>query len=289
MGPISGPIVILAGSGQLPLLLADSLRRRGVEHRILAFRGFAAPPTRRRADAVIHLLDVKRILRCLEGWRPGAVILAGAVRRPNPAVFLSAFSAFRNRRELSALLEKGDDQLLRSAVGLLEQEGHRVVGIIDLAPELLAGSGCLTRAQPAEEDLRAITIGTTVLADLSPYDMGQAAVVAGERIVALEGPEGTDRMLARVRGFRRLWSRARVHAGGVLVKTAKRGQDLRVDLPAIGPRTMKEAHAAGLRGVAVGSGVTLILDQPQTLALADRLGLFLVGVAGPTGLVERTA
>jgi DUF1009 family protein len=271
-----GPVAILAGSDQLPVLLSDCLRRQGRDHRILAFRGFAAPETRSRADAVVDLLDVQRTRRLLEAWRPSVVTLAGAVRRPRPAALLNTFSAFRNRRELAALYARGDDRLLRSAVELLEQDGYAVVGAHDLAPELLAGPGLLTRTAASLEERRAIAMGFAVLADLAAHDMGQACVVAGERILAIEGPEGTDSMLARVRGFRRPWSRIRVEPGGVLVKTAKHGQDLRVDLPAIGPRTMTNARRAGLRGVAIGSGVTLVLEQQATIALADRLGLFLV-------------
>jgi DUF1009 family protein len=273
-----GPVAILAGSGQLPVLLSDCLRRRGRDHRILAFRGFAAPATRTRADCVVDLLDFQRTLRRLEEWRPSAVTLAGAVTRPKPSAVLSTFSAFRNRRELAAIVNRGDDRLLRSVVEALEGQGHQVVGAHDLAPELLAASGRFTRAAPSTRDSRAISMGFAVLADLSARDIGQACVVSGERILAIEGPEGTDSMLARVRSFRLPWSRTRVEPGGVLVKTAKRGQDLRVDLPAIGPRTMTGAHKAGLKGIAVGSGATLIIEQDRTIAIADRLGLFLVAI-----------
>ncbi|HVL72311.1 MAG TPA: UDP-2,3-diacylglucosamine diphosphatase LpxI [Beijerinckiaceae bacterium] len=274
-----GPVAIVAGSGQLPLLLADSLRRDGRDHRVLAFRGFAERALRGRADAVVDLLDVRRALACLEGWSPSAVVLAGGVHRPAPAAFLGALSAYRNRKEIAEVIGRGDDQLLRAGLRFLEERGFRVLGIHDVAPELLARPGRHSAAAPGAEQARAVEIGLKVLADLSPYDMGQAAVVSGERVIALEGPEGTDRMLARVRGFNRFWSMTRVKPGGVLVKTVKHGQDLRVDLPAIGPRTVTEAHGAGLSGIAVGSGGTLILDFERTVAAADRLGLFLIGVA----------
>ena len=111
--------------------------------------------------------------------------------------------------------------------------------------------------------------------------------MAGERILAIEGPEGTDRMLARVRAGRGFWKLKRPAPDGVLVKMPKRGQDLRVDLPAIGPRTFVRAARAGLRGVAVASGVTLILDRDETVRTADRLGLFLLGVdAGATASAQ---
>jgi DUF1009 family protein len=274
----SGPIAILAGSGRFPALLADSLRRAGRACRILAIRGFADASLRHNADADIDLLDVKRVLACLGEWRPSAVTLAGGVHRPKPSAVFSAVSMFRNRRELAELMGRGDDQLLRGVVRLLEEQGHSVVGVHDLAPELLASTGVLGAHRPSEEDLSAVRIGLSFLTDISAYDMGQGVVVAGERIVAVEGPEGTDRMLARVQGFRRSWSWTRSPSEGVLVKMPKRGQDLRVDLPAVGPRTFVRAAKAGLCGVAVASGVTLVLDREEAVATADRLGLFLLGV-----------
>jgi DUF1009 family protein len=275
----AGPVAIMAGSGQLPVLLSDSLRREGRDYRMLAFRGFAAPETRERADQVVDLLDLQRMTRILDEWRPSAVTFVGAVGRPRPSAFLNTIAALRNRRELAPLMAKGDDSLLRSAVAFFEERGYLVVGAHELAPELLAAPGLLTRAAPGGMESRAIEIGFATLADLAPRDMGQACVVTGERILAIEGPEGTDSMLSRVRSFRRPWSRVRVDAGGVLVKTAKRGQDLRVDLPAIGPRTIVNARRAGLSGIAIGSGATLVLGQERTIATADRLGLFVVAVA----------
>jgi DUF1009 family protein len=273
-----GPIAILAGAGRLPELMADRLRQTGRDCRVLAFRGFADAALRKQADAVVDLLDVKRALACLQAWRPSAVTLAGGLRRPRPGAVLNAFSAFRNREELSALMGRGDDQLLRGVVRLLEEKGMPVVGVLDLAPDLLAPAGVQTARAPDADDRRAIAVGLRLLGDLSPYDIGQAAVVAGERVLAVEGPEGTDRMLARVHssGRRLLWRRAAER--GVLVKAPKAGQDLRVDLPAIGPRTAAQAARTGLTGIAVASGRTLIVDREETIRLCDRRGLFLVGV-----------
>jgi DUF1009 family protein len=274
----SAPVAIIAGSGRLPGLLADTLSEAGRECRILAIRGFADASLRHRADAAADLLDVKRVLARLAEWRPGAVTLAGGVRRPGFAAIFSAASFLRNRGELKAVLDRGDDHLLRAVVSVLEEHGHRVLGVHDLAPGLLARGGVHGAHKPDAEDLRAIAVGKRLLTDISAYDIGQGAVVEGERVIAIEGPEGTDRMLARVRAFRRSWSLRRPPPEGVLVKMPKRGQDLRVDLPAIGPRTFVRAAKAGLRGVAIATGVTLVLDQDETVRTADRLGLFLVGV-----------
>jgi len=162
---------------------------------------------------------------------------------------------------------------------LIEERGHRVIGVQEIAPDLLAPAGVLGALAPQPGDAGAVEKGLALLERLSPFDIGQAAVVAGARVLAIEGPEGTDRMLARVRRLNRPWGIGRGGtAGGVLVKAAKRGQDLRVDLPAIGPRTVVEAHRAGLAGIAVGAGSTLIIDRDRTIREADRRGLFVIGV-----------
>jgi DUF1009 family protein len=250
----AGPIAVLAGAGQLPIQLVSHLERTGQEVRVLAFRGFAEAELQRRADATVDLLDLKTIMSTLEGWRPQAVSLVGAVRRPGFSALLSAYSLLRNMQEVKEVITRGDDQVLRGAVMLLEERGHRVVGAHELAPDLVAS--------------RALS--------------GQGAVMARRHVLAIEGPEGTDRMMRRVMKMRQSWfGLRRREEGGVLIKAAKRGQDLRVDMPTIGPRTVAEAAKAGLSGIAIGAGSTFVLEQEKTLRTADRLGLFLVAVDLP--------
>jgi DUF1009 family protein len=248
---------------------------------VLAFRGFAAPALRKQAHATVDLLDLKAIVARLDSWQPSAVTLAGAVRRPGFSALLGAYSLLRNRQEVKEVISRGDDQVLRGAVMLLEERGHRVVGAHELVPSLLAPADLRGRLAPIGEDRETVALGLEVLEALSAFDIGQAAVVAAKHVLAIEGPEGTDRMLRRVAGLRHSWFRPRRREGGVVVKAAKRGQDLRVDMPTIGPRTIVEARRAGLSGVAVGSGSTLILDQAETIKMADRLGLFLTVVELP--------
>lgn len=278
-----GPVVILAGSGNLPILLADRLAADGREHRIVAFRGFAERALCRRADRVMGLLDVHAALACLQAWRPAAVTLAGGVRRPGPAVALDAFAAFRNRDTLARLMGQGDDHLLRAVLDLIEEHGLRLLGVADLAPDLLARPALYGRHVPDAAQRDEIATGFALLASLSRYDVGQAAVLRGERVLAIEGPEGTDRMLRRAAQLARPGWFRRATRGGVLVKAPKAGQDLRVDLPAIGPRTVLEADRAGLSGIAVASGGTIVLDEAETVAEADRRGLFVIGI-DPTTL-----
>ncbi len=279
----AGLVVILAGGGALPVILAEALEREGRARRIIAIRGFADRPMRLRADAAIDILDVAGALRLLDAWKPSGVVLAGAVTRPSPVAFMGALAAIRNARELKTLLARGDDHLLRAVIGMIEEHGHRVLGAHEIAPELLVPAGILGSIAPDADARHSIAIGFKCLRDLSPYDIGQALVVAGERVTAIEGAEGTDRMLRRVRSLSTgLLGRVKP-SHGILVKSAKRGQEQRVDLPAVGPRTVQRAAAAGLAGIAVGAGQTLVIERERMIAEADRLGLFLAAADPDAG------
>ena len=162
---------------------------------------------------------------------------------------------------------------------ILEREGLRIVGVGDFAPELLAPVGRIAGGAPDDDAQADIVFGAALLAALSPYDVGQGVVVARKRALAIEAAEGTDAMLARVADLRakgRLRFKGRA---GVFVKAAKRGQDLRFDLPAIGLATLAAAGRAELKGVAVAAGQTLIADRAAFAAAAADAGLFVVGFA----------
>lgn len=274
----TGPVAIFAGTGALPLMLADRLTVAGRSHRILAFRGFADRNLKARADAVVGLLDLRRIIAMLEAWAPSGVVLVGGLTRPDPRALLDAYQLLRSRAELSQILARGDDNLLRGALSLIEERGVPVLGIHELAPDFLAKAGPYGAVSADGKARDEIALALSVLDGLSAYDIGQAAIVRGRRVLAIEGPEGTDGMIRRSRAFRGGVPLRRPPRSGVLVKAPKRGQDLRVDLPAIGPRTVENAAKAGIAGIAVVSGLTLVLQPAATAAAADRHGLFLVGV-----------
>jgi UDP-2,3-diacylglucosamine hydrolase len=165
---------------------------------------------------------------------------------------------------------------------LLEERGHRVVGAHELAPDLVAARILSGAREPGADDRETIALGLDLLKSLSAFDIGQGAVIARRHVLAIEGPEGTDQMMRRVMKMRQSWfGLRRREEGGVLIKAAKRGQDLRVDMPTIGPRTVMEAAKAGLSGIAIGAGSTFVLEQEKTLRTADRLGLFLIAVDLP--------
>lgn len=273
-----GALVLIAGAGRLPELVAESLRRAQRPFRLIALRGFTGQTLRASADATVDLLDLAATLKLLRRWGPAIVVPAGGVSRPSPAAILNAGAALRNREVLRAIAGGGDDRLLRAALALVEEEGHRILGVHEAAPDLLCPDGPIGRRQPDAAATASIAVGRGVLAALSPFDLGQAVAVAGERVLAVEGPEGTDRMLARARGLgRRPFGWGRALPATVLVKAPKLGQDRRIDLPAVGPRTVRNAARAGCVGLALEAGGTLVIDRAATAAEADRLGLFVVG------------
>src|SRR5262249_45819083 len=144
------------------------------------------------------------------------------------------------------LFRGGDNHLLAGVAKIFEEQGFRLVGAHEIAPEILMPEGPLGSVHPSDRDHADIAQGLALLTATSPFDIGQAVVVADARVLAVEAAEGTDQMLARIAELRQSGRIASAAHRGVLVKAAKRGQDRRVDLPSIGPRTIEGATRAGL-------------------------------------------
>jgi DUF1009 family protein len=153
-----------------------------------------------------------------------------------------------------------------------------VIGIKEVAPDIIVPDGVLGRHQPSARDRADIARAMTVIAALGPFDIGQAAVVADHHVLAVEAAEGTDNVLARIADLRGQGRVATPPGVGVLVKAPKPGQDHRFDLPAIGPQTIALAARAGLAGLAVAAGGTIIAEPGEVVAAADRARMFFVGV-----------
>lgn len=203
-------------------------------------------------------------------------LLLGGYRRPSFLTARPDLAFLRLAPAVVKLLVSGDDAVLRGVLAQFEALGLRIVGVDEVAPELLVGGGNLTKASASAENAADIARGFDLVAALGRYDIGQAVVVSRGRIEAIEGAEGTDRMLKRVAEARA--ARGDRERYGVLVKRPKPGQDLRVDLPAIGPNTVALADAAGLCGIAVMADHVLAANRSEMIALADERGLFVAGI-----------
>jgi DUF1009 family protein len=276
----SGPVAIVAGGGAFPLELAEAAASAGRTVRIVALRGFADRALKRHGAVWADMLDPSRVLALLKDIGPACVVLAGAVTRPGPFAISSVFSAYRNRDEIGRILSAGDDRLLRGVVGLIEEAGFAVVGPHEIAPGLLVRAGPLGLRRLSDTNRADAATAFALLAAIGRFDVGQAVVVSGGRVLAVEGPEGTDAMLARVASLQR-WRRVRLDgSGGVLAKAPKPGQDWRIDLPAVGPRTIRKMRAAGLTGLALHAGGVFAIERQDMIDAAERAGIAIEGIAG---------
>lgn len=272
------PLAILAGGGALPLEVAEAVRASGRRVVVVGIRGEADAGIEALGAQWVEWGQVGRLLDLLAAERCRDLLLVGGVvRRPDFRSVASDFGTVRRLPKILAALSGGDDGLLRRVIGLLEGEGLRILSVLDVAPALVLGTGPVGRRTPDAPHRADIDRGLSLLAVLGPFDVGQAAIVAGGRIIAIEGAEGTDALIDRYAQVRKAGRIAR-DAHGVLVKASKPQQDRRVDLPVIGPETVSRAADAGLAGIAAESGRVLVVRRQETRAAADAAGLFVVGV-----------
>lgn len=281
-GPGQGafPLAILAGSGEYPPRLASLAVARGHEVYVAAIEG-AAQLSDFAPDSVraYRLGQLGRLLNELQRRGINDIVMIGALPRPSFGSLLPEPSTLKYLPHFARAFQGGDDHLLKGVVQFFEGQGYRVHGLADIAPELTAPLGPLGRRQAPALARGVIEQGFALLAALSPFDVGQAAIVADHRVVAIEAAEGTDAMIRRVAELVAAGRLKFAKGDGVLVKAPKVGQDLRVDMPAIGLNTLRNLSQAGLSGIALRAGKVLVGDRERLGELADELGLFVEGVA----------
>jgi DUF1009 family protein len=269
--PPSGPIGILAGGGGLPREIADEIVATGRAVHVVAIAGEADRDFAPHPVTPVDWGQIGRMVRTLREAGARELVIVGRVRRPDLRRVKPDLGLLANLPGIARIvLSGGDDSVLRKVIRFFEGQGFRVVGPAEVAPGLVVGEGPLgaVRAPPAAEGDMAF--GRRAVGLLGGFDIGQGVVVRGGHLVAIEGAEGTDAMLERVAGMCS-------GAGGVLVKRPKPGQELRVDLPVIGPQTVAGAERAGLAGITVEAGRTLAADRVRLVREADAAGLFVTG------------
>jgi UDP-2,3-diacylglucosamine hydrolase len=273
-----GPLTIVAGGGPVPLIVADAAQRAGRPVFIVGIAGEAGDSIAAYPHEFVRWGQFGRLEALLAEQRTREIVLVGTISaRPDLKDLRLDLGAIRLMGRVAKLLLRGDSDLLTGLIGMFEEPGYKVVGAHEVAPELVAGEGQLGAHAPEKGMLRDARKAMRAARTIGTLDAGQAAVVVNGLIVALEAWEGTDRMIERV-GQLRAIGRARWKGrAGVVAKCAKPQQDLRVDLPTIGVRTVEGAAAAGLAGIVVETGRVMIVDRPAVIALADKEGLVVLG------------
>jgi DUF1009 family protein len=262
---------IIAGGGELPMRIAEACHQRGQPCFVLAIDEFALAVAPHLPSERVPISKLGRGIAALRRNGCRDVVFAGQFERPGGRI--------RFRPDLAAvwfvirnigLFRRGDDTLHRIMAGEFERVGFRVVSPLDADPTLAAPSGFITRKQAGDFSYNDLVFALKGAKTHGCTDEGQAVVVRGGEVIAREGRAGTDAMLAAV---------ARDgNRGGILAKAMKPDQIRNIDPPAIGASTIIGAAAAGLDGLVIEAGVTVIVDLDDVVATADRLGLFICGV-----------
>jgi DUF1009 family protein len=273
-----GPVGLIAGNGRLPFLIAQGARSAGRRVVVVALRGQADGGLRDLADAFAWAGVVRpgRWIRLLRRHGARQAVLAGGVRKSDMYAPLRLLRFLPDLRAVRLWYrrirhDKRDNAVLLAVADELAGEGIQLMSSVEYCREHLAGEGLLTRTplpRGARED---VEFGFRIARASAELDIGQAVAVKERDIIAVEAMEGTDAMIARAGQLCR--------AGGwTLVKVARPDQDMRFDVPTVGPETLRRLRQAGAACLVVEAGRTLILDKPQTLQLADELGIAVYGM-----------
>lgn len=272
-----GALGIIAGSGDLPVRIAQDCARAGRPVFVARLTGLADPALAAFPGGEFGLGEMGARFKALKAAGCDEVVFAGVVKRPDfKSLKLDTRAALMLPKVLAAA-KQGDDALLRVLVEECEKEGFRVRGADEVARSLAARSGPLGAHAPDAAALADIAKAAAVAAALGQWDVAQGCVVCDGLVLAIEAAEGTDAMLARVAGLPEAIRGAPDARRGVLLKRAKPIQDRRIDLPTIGLATIEGAARGGLAGVAVEAGGALVVDEAAVIARADALGLFVYG------------
>jgi DUF1009 family protein len=265
---------IFAGRGALPQMLIEECQKNNKkfflfllegENYEIDYSGFN--PLKIAYGEVEKFLDVTRKNHIKE------LVFAGAVTKPN-------FSSLKVDKKGALLLAKivaskilGDDAVLRAVIKFLEKEGLKIVALDQLFSDLVSKKGVLSKISPDKEDNINIEIAVKAIKVMSDFDIGQSVVVAQKQIVAVEALEGTDKMIARCLDLKTEYVK-----NSILVKLKKVKQSKKADLPTIGVTTINNCYAAGIKGIAIEAGSTLILERKKVIELVDELKMFLIAV-----------
>lgn len=266
---MSDRLAIIAGRGDLP----GALARACPDALLVSFSnvdGVSVPQAMRHLETRFEHLG--SLFARLRGEGVGEVVFAGAMERPclAPGALDAPTRALIG--DLEAAMAGRDDALMRWVVALFEDEGFVVRGGHQVAPDLLAPAGMALGVAMDEAAAADGEEGARILAALAPLDLGQAVVVEAGQCLGIETLQGTDALLDFVAATPTRLRRGR----GVLVKLPKAGQELRLDMPVIGPDTLEGLARAGLAGMVVQVGGVLVLERARLAEQAQRLGLFVV-------------
>lgn len=274
------PIGLIAGNGRFPLIFAETARREGVRVVAVAHRGETDEAIEPLVSALtwVRIGELGKMIRTFRDAGVTRAVMAGGLSKAG--VFRGGRPDLRGAVFLARMRSFRDDALLRGIAAEFESDGIAIVPSTTFLSTLVTKPGVLGRLAPKHKEWSDIAYGFRVAKEVGRFDVGQSIVVRGGVALAIEGMEGTDACIRRGGELG--------HGGAVVVKVSKPGQDLRFDVPAVGPRTIETMAAAKARVLALEAQRTILLDREPLLAEADRAGIAIVGV-DEMSLVEHSS
>jgi UDP-2,3-diacylglucosamine hydrolase len=276
--PARTKLGLIAGAGDLPVLLAQHCRDAGIPLHVSRITGMSDARLKDFMGGESAIASFGERMKALKADNVDTIVFAGLVSRPDLQSLKPDWRGAMALPRIMAEMGKGDDALLRAVLNEFERDGFKIIGADEVLHDLLAPAGMMAGAAPNASQQSDIDTALHVTAELGLLDVGQGAVVCDGLVLAVEAQEGTDRMLARVSDLSTDIRGSKDKRRGVLVKRAKPQQERRVDLPTIGLRTIEGAAKAGLVGVVVEANGALIIDKASVIAACQEAGMFLMGV-----------
>ena len=274
------PIGLLAGSGRFPILFAEAAKRQGLSVACVGIRYEAHESLRELCSSFeeVGVSKLGRMIQVLKKQGVEEVVMAGKVTKNvmyTPRRVLQLWPDYRMFRMwyYTCRADKRDDSILLSVIAEFNRDGMDFTSALDYCPELLVKEGTLTRRPPTSKELKDIQFGWHLAKEMGRLDVGQSVAIKEQAALAIEAIEGTDRCIERAGILCR-------SGGWTLVKVAKPQQDMRFDVPTIGTSTIENLHKAGARVLAIEADKTIVIDQSEVVALADRYGLTIVALHG---------
>ncbi len=270
-------IGLIAGGGELPKHVLQAATEDGLETTIIGLQGHAKPEEY-KGQYFFKVAEFGKIVKRLKKTGCTHLCFAGIVKRPNLKNLKPDLKGMLHMPGAMKAAKKGDDALLRYLLSLFEKEGFEIVAPQTLCQSLLLAEGILGTVNILDDQSEDARKACQVASQIGALDIGQAAVVCRGVVLAVEAQEGTDAMLGRILSLPETIRGTPGNRSGVLAKMVKPGQDIRVDLPTIGPLTVENASKAGLAGIVGEGGRAFIIEREKTIQMANEAGLFIAGL-----------
>lgn len=271
---ISGKLAIFAGRGNLPMMVIEECNKKNIDFQLFLLKTESYDVDYSLYNpAILEYTAVENFLEILRTNSIKNIIFIGAVNKPN-------FSSLKVDKKGAILLSKilankilGDDAVLRSVINFFEKEGFKVVKVNDILGDLLVDKNFCGIVKPSKDDFENIEIGRRVIKSISEFDIGQAVIIAQRQVIAIEAVEGTDQMISRCQTLSIDYKNK-----AILVKLKKSKQSKKADLPVIGVETIKNCYKSNIKGIAIQSGSSIVINKKEVIDVANKMGIFIIAL-----------